>query len=71
MDFEFSEDQKMLQTMVRDFAVKELEPVAAQIDEEARYPAENIKRRLRSGCSVSASPKNVVVVVVGKWKKPL
>lgn len=44
MDFEFSEDQKMLQTMVRDFAVKELEPVAAQIDAEARFPAENIKK---------------------------
>jgi butyryl-CoA dehydrogenase len=49
MDFEFSEDQKMLQTMVRDFAVKELEPVAAQIDEEARYPAENIKKAAALG----------------------
>ena len=49
MDFEFSEDQKMLQTMVRDFAVKELEPIAAQIDEEARYPAENIKKAAALG----------------------
>jgi len=44
MDFEFSEAQKMFQTMVRDFAIKELEPVAAQIDAEARFPAENIKK---------------------------
>src|SRR3972149_1790637 len=49
MDFEFSEDQKMLQTLVRDFAVKEIEPLAAQIDEEARYPAENIKKAAALG----------------------
>jgi butyryl-CoA dehydrogenase len=49
MDFEFSEDQKMLQTMIRDFATKELEPIAAQIDEEARYPAENIKKAAALG----------------------
>ncbi|NWF77779.1 MAG: acyl-CoA dehydrogenase family protein [Chloroflexi bacterium] len=49
MDFEFSEDQKMLQMMVRDFAAKELEPVAAQIDAEARFPAENIKKAAALG----------------------
>ena len=30
MDFSLTEDQKMLKTMVRDFAKKELEPVAAE-----------------------------------------
>jgi len=49
MDFELSEDQKLLQTMVRDFAIKELEPVAAQIDAEARFPAENIKKAAALG----------------------
>lgn len=49
MDFELSEDQKMLQAMVRDFAIKELEPVAAQIDAEARFPAENIKKAAALG----------------------
>ena len=44
MDFSLTEDQKMLKTMVRDFAAKELEPIAAQIDEEARFPAESIKK---------------------------
>ena len=44
MDFLLSEDQKMLKTMVRDFAEKELEPIAAQIDEEATFPAESIKK---------------------------
>jgi len=49
MDFELSEGQKLLQTMVRDFAIKELEPVAAQIDAEARFPAENIKKAAALG----------------------
>ncbi len=44
MDFSLTEDQKMLKTMVRDFAEKELEPIAAEIDEECRYPAESIKK---------------------------
>ncbi len=44
MDFELTEEQKMFQTMVRDFAVKELEPVAAQIDEKSEYPAEQVKK---------------------------
>jgi butyryl-CoA dehydrogenase len=34
----------MLKTMVADFASKELEPIAAQIDEEARFPAESIPK---------------------------
>ncbi len=33
MNFSLTEDQKMLKTMLRDFAKKELEPVAAHIDE--------------------------------------
>ena len=44
MDFSLTEDQKMLKSMVQDFANKELEPLAAEIDEESRYPAENIKK---------------------------
>ena len=44
MDFSLTEDQKMLKTMLRDFATKELEPVAARIDETAEYPAEEVKK---------------------------
>jgi len=49
MDFSLTEEQKMLKTMVRDFAEKEIEPVAAQIDEEARFPAEQIKKLAELG----------------------
>ncbi len=49
MDFALTEDQKMLKTMVREFADKELEPIASQIDEEARFPAENVKKMAELG----------------------
>ena len=44
MDFELSEEQKMLQTMVRDFAQKEVEPVAAEIDKSDEFPHDLMKR---------------------------
>ena len=44
MDFELSEDQKMFQVMVRDFAAKELAPGAAKRDEDATFPGEAIKK---------------------------
>ena len=44
MDFSLTEEQKMLKTMLRDFAVKELEPVAAQIDESSEFPAEQVRK---------------------------
>lgn len=49
MDFSLTEDQRMLQQMVRDFASNELEPVAAQIDESEEFPAENIKKMGKLG----------------------
>ncbi len=49
MDFSLTEEQKMLKAMVRDFAEKELEPIAAQIDEEARFPAESVKKAAELG----------------------
>lgn len=44
MDFKLSEEQKMIQAMARDFAQKEIKPIAARIDEEAIFPVETVKR---------------------------
>jgi len=44
MDFELTEEQKMFQAMVRDFATNEVEPIAAKIDEEGKCPPEIIKK---------------------------
>ncbi|MFC1860750.1 acyl-CoA dehydrogenase family protein [Chloroflexota bacterium] len=49
MDFALTEDQKMLKTMLQDFATKEIEPVAAQIDRTAEYPAEQVRKMSELG----------------------
>ncbi|WP_411954096.1 acyl-CoA dehydrogenase [Alkalibacillus sp. S2W] len=40
MNFQLSEEQQMLRKMVRDFAVNEVEPTAAERDEEERFDRE-------------------------------
>ena len=57
MDFALTDDQKMLKTMVRDFAEKEIEPVAAQIDEEASFPTEIVKKMSELGLLGATFPE--------------
>ena len=49
MDFEFTEEQKMFQTMVRDFCAKEIEPHAAEWDDTEQFPHEVIKKMAAAG----------------------
>lgn len=49
MDFELTNDQKMLQKEVRNFAETELEPVAAEIDKSGEFPWDNIKKMAELG----------------------
>jgi butyryl-CoA dehydrogenase len=44
MDLKFTEEQEMIRKMVRDFAQKEVAPIAAEIDEKGIVPFENIKK---------------------------
>jgi len=44
MDLKLSEEHKMIQDMARDFAQKELAPIAAEIDEAGRFPTETVKK---------------------------
>jgi butyryl-CoA dehydrogenase len=57
MDFSLSEDQKMLKAMVREFAEKELEPIAAKIDEEASFPSAAIKKAAEIGLMGTGYPE--------------
>ena len=57
MDFTLTEEQKMLKTMVQDFATKELEPIAAQIDEESRFPAESVRKMAGLGLTGLGLPE--------------
>ena len=42
MDFQFSEEHTLIQNMVRDFVEQHISPIAAEIDEQHRFPAESI-----------------------------
>ncbi len=44
MSFELSKEQLMIQKMARDFARKELAPLAAERDEKHLYPADSLKK---------------------------
>ncbi len=44
MDFSLSDGQLMIQQAVREFAQKELAPIAARLDRESRFPREIIER---------------------------
>ncbi|MDD5287651.1 MAG: acyl-CoA dehydrogenase [Dehalococcoidales bacterium] len=57
MDFSLSEDQKMLRAMVREFAEKEIEPIAAKIDEEASFPSAVIKKAAEIGLMGTGYPE--------------
>ncbi len=44
MDFQLTDDHEALVRMVRDFAKREVRPIAAEIDREHRYPKELVAR---------------------------
>ena len=44
MDFELKEEHKMIQEQVRSFAEKEVAPRAHDIDEQAKFPADIVKK---------------------------
>ena len=44
MQFELTEQQRMIRDMARDFAQREVAPIAAEIDREERFPAEVVQK---------------------------
>ncbi len=44
MNFILTEEQQMIQQMVREFADNEVKPIAAAIDKEHRFPEETVRR---------------------------
>lgn len=58
MNFEFSEEQKMIQQAARDFAVRELLPGIIERDEKSEFPKEQIKKLAELGfLGLMADPK--------------
>ncbi|MBV7275725.1 acyl-CoA dehydrogenase [Clostridium thailandense] len=49
MDFALTKEQELVKQMVREFAEKEVKPLAAEIDETERFPMETVEKMARYG----------------------
>ena len=57
MHIELTDEQRMIQAVARDFAEKEVRPIAAEIDREARFPTETVRRMGELGLMGIAIPE--------------
>jgi butyryl-CoA dehydrogenase len=57
MKLELNDQQKMIKKMVREFAEKEIAPVAAELDEKSEYPHEILKKMAKLGLLGIVIPK--------------
>ena len=48
MDFNLSPKHQLMRTMFRDFALKHVKPIAAEIDEEERFPEETVQKMIQA-----------------------
>ena len=62
MDFSTSKTENLFLQMIREFAEKEVKPLAAAVDEEERFPEETVKKMAALGmmpaASISAEPSS-------------
>ena len=49
MNFQLTKEQEFVRKMVREFATNEVEPLAAEIDQEHRFPTETVEKMARYG----------------------
>ncbi|MGL5616460.1 MAG: acyl-CoA dehydrogenase [Sarcina sp.] len=49
MNFQLTREQELVKQMVREFAINEVKPIAAEIDETERFPMENVKKMAELG----------------------
>ena len=49
MNFQLTKEQEFVRKMVREFAVNEVEPLAADIDKEHRFPVETVEKMAKYG----------------------
>ncbi|MEA4924702.1 MAG: acyl-CoA dehydrogenase [Syntrophomonadaceae bacterium] len=49
MDFRLTEEQELVRSNMREFALKYVEPIAVELDETARYPREVIEKLAEGG----------------------
>jgi len=56
MNFQLTEDQQLIAQTARDFATKEIEPIAAELDKTARWPTEIVSKMAELGFMGMAIP---------------
>lgn len=49
MNFQLTKEQEFVRKMVREFATNEVEPLAAEIDQEHRFPTETVEKMAKYG----------------------
>jgi butyryl-CoA dehydrogenase len=49
MDFKFTTEQDLVRQSLRDFAINEVKPLAAEIDRTERFPMENVRKMAELG----------------------
>ena len=59
MDFVLSKEQEMARQLFRDFAEKEVKPLAQEVDEEERFPAETVAKMQKFGFMGIPFPKDM------------
>lgn len=57
MDFTLTREQALIQKMIRSFTENEVKPIAAEIDRNHTYPAENITKLFKLGVMGMVVPK--------------
>jgi butyryl-CoA dehydrogenase len=57
MKLELSDQQKMIQKMVREFAEKEVAPIAAELDKKSEYPTKTLEKMAKLGLLGIIVPK--------------
>ncbi len=59
LDFDLSEDQVILQKMVRDFAEQNVAPIAQQLDEDEAFDQDLVRKMGELGCYQLGESKSI------------
>ena len=57
MDFSLNNQEKLFLQMIREFAEKEVKPLAAEVDEQERFPMETVEKMSKIGLMGIPVPK--------------
>lgn len=57
MDFSLTKQEELFLKMIREFAEKEVKPLAADVDEEERFPMETVEKMGKIGLMGIPVPK--------------